>query len=81
MYLYQGIKFFGDFVGSKIHYEAALYIETIFPTYLKVPRSIGIFDLNIFGDLWGGKALSLYWYECRMDILAYIHVRMKGILV
>ena len=45
--------------------------------YLKVPRSIGIY-LVICG---GGKPLSLYWYECRMDILTYMHVGMKGILM
>ena len=49
--------------------------------YLKVPRSIGRFSLNIFGDLRGGKSLPLCWYECRMDIPAHMHVRIKTIVM
>ena len=48
--------------------------------YLKMPRSIGRFSLNIFGDLWG-ESLSLCWYECRIDILAYMHLEIKGIVM
>ena len=48
---------------------------------LKVPRSIERFSLNIFGDLWGGESLSLCWYECRMDILAYMHVWIRVIVM
>ena len=29
----------------------------------------------------GGKGLSLYWYECRMDILAYMRLRIKKIVM
>ena len=32
-------------------------LKQYFPTYLKVPRSIERFSLNIFGDLWGGEKL------------------------
>ena len=49
--------------------------------YLKVPRSIGRFSLNIFGDLWGGGSLSLCWYECRIDIPAYMHVGIRVIVM
>ena len=28
-----------------------------------------------------GGSLSLYWYECRIDILAYMRVRIKGIVM
>ena len=48
---------------------------------MKVPRSIGRFSLNIFGDLWGGKNLSLCWYECRMGIPAYMHVEIRVIVM
>ena len=37
--------------GQESVQEVIEYIETRFPTYLKVPRSIGRFSLNIFGDL------------------------------
>ena len=41
-----------------------------FPTYLKVPRSIGRFSLNIFGDLWGGKLIPvLVWMQDRYPSL------------
>ena len=46
-----------------------------------MPISIGRFSLNIFGDLWGGKGLSLCWYEGRIDILAYMHLGIKGIVM
>ena len=49
--------------------------------YLKVPRSIGRFSLNIFGDLKGERSLSLCWYKCRIDILAYMHVGIKKIVI
>ena len=49
--------------------------------YLNVSRSIGRFSLNIFGDLWRGKSLSLCWYECRMDISAYMHVGIRVIVM
>ena len=42
-----------------------------------MPRCIGRFSLNILGDLWGGKGLSLCWYECRIGILAYMHKQIK----
>ena len=45
-----------------------------------MPRSIRGFSLNIFGDLWGGS-LPLCWYECRIDILAYMCVGIKGIVM
>ena len=42
-----------------------------------MPRSIGRFSLNIFGDLWGGERLLLCWYECRIDIPAYMGVEIR----
>ena len=48
---------------------------------MKVPRSIGRFSLNMFGDLWGGESLPLCWYECRIDIPTYMHVEIKGIVM
>ena len=44
--------------GPKPVKEALEFIETIFPTCPKVPRSIGRFSLNIFGDLWGGEKVA-----------------------
>ena len=26
----------------------------------------------------GGKGLSLYWYDCRIEILDYMHTGIKG---
>ena len=46
-----------------------------------MPRSIGRFSLNIFGDLWGGKRLHLCWYECRIDIPAYMRVEIRVIVM
>ena len=37
--------------------------------------------MNIFGDLLGGKGLSLCWYECRIGILAYMCIGIKGIVM
>ena len=57
------------------------FIETRFPMYLIVPRSIRRFSLNISDDLWRGKSLPLHWYECRIDIPAYMHVGIKVIVM
>ena len=51
--------------------------------YLNVPRFIGRSSLNIFDDLWerGGESLPLCWYECRIDIPAYMGLGIKGIVM
>ena len=49
--------------------------------YLKVPRSIGRFSLNIFGDLWEGGSLPLCCFESRVDILDYMDVEIEGMVI
>ena len=40
-----------------------------------------IFPEYIWWSVKGGERLLLCWYECRMDILPYMHVWMKGMVM